>query len=474
MSAKQTLLAVLLLLAVVLWSVNLCPAATISGTVTDDYHGTGVASALVEVKGTGVTTYTDSTGAFTLTTTGIRQPVTNAAVEWNLPAYGRATLYGADGTALARGQNRDLAVLTAPLPEGMYLYTIRSEGLTCTGKLVKAGAQCQTGGLRPMAMAKAAANVTLVVSHNHYRTLEQTAAEGDGSVQVDLVQKKGWELNSTNTGLAGVGIDKNSLPLYTGSHQPAKGTVISLKKITQILYLEKGDITLDRCWIQPTSGTSLGSIVFTYNPEMSIPAQYHNKIIDCDIDGTAANQGDCGGALCIYGMCAIRGGGYDALRCNIYGMGSGICVYGSGYGLNCRIEQNYVHNLRGGGESHNESSTIRGFDGTQCIFRNNRMESLTGHDSGALFITPWQGPVNHCSIEGNLFHTGNWCVYVGYRAYNHSYGNDMKLINNRFVLYGYGPVCCDTEGLTCWLVFSENYYNNPNLPPENMGPAIMP
>ena len=42
----------------------------------------------------------------------------------------------------------------------------------------------------------------------------------------------GWQLTTSNTGLAGVGVDRNTLPLYTGSCTPPAGTTITLKKIT--------------------------------------------------------------------------------------------------------------------------------------------------------------------------------------------------------------------------------------------------
>lgn len=63
----------------------------------------------------------------------------------------------------------------------------------------------------------------------------------------------GWELTTSNTGLAQHGINGATLPTYTGSQTPAAGSVISQMKITQPLDLSNGNITLDRCLIQPTS-----------------------------------------------------------------------------------------------------------------------------------------------------------------------------------------------------------------------------
>jgi hypothetical protein len=64
---------------------------------------------------------------------------------------------------------------------------------------------------------------------------------------------KGWELNENNTGLAGAGITKETLPHYSGSAKPAAGTRIIEMRIETTLDLSAGNITLERCWIYPTS-----------------------------------------------------------------------------------------------------------------------------------------------------------------------------------------------------------------------------
>src|SRR5512145_2230929 len=51
---------------------------------------------------------------------------------------------------------------------------------------------------------------------------------------------KGWQLNEFNTGLAGVGIDRSILPLYTGSDTPADGSVIREMRIEKQLNLSAG------------------------------------------------------------------------------------------------------------------------------------------------------------------------------------------------------------------------------------------
>jgi hypothetical protein len=465
MRARLTSFAMLFLLALVVWNADPCPAATIRGTVVDSLTSAAVAAAVVKIKGTTDSTVSDTAGRFTLNTggTGLLRPGTNTAVEWGLPSDGRVTLYGADGSGLAQGRSRDLTALASPLPDGMYLFVVRAEGAEVAGKLLKAGSQFQTGRLRP-ATAKAAANVTLVFSHNHYRTKEQTAAEGDDDVQVSLVLKKGWELDETNTGLAGVGIDKNSLPLYTGSSQPARGTVIRLKKITTGLSLYNGEITIDRCWFQPT-GSWPGALIVTYNTDNMNPSAYSSTITDCDIDGSHVPLQEVAYTGAVRGQATVR-------RCHFYDIGSGIAIH-SGPAVDCLVEQNYVHGLRAYGDgattgSHNESGTIRGYRGNSLIWRNNRLISKSGSDSGALFIQGQAGSINHVLVEGNLMETYGWCMPL--EAHNNGYGNDMRAVNNRFVLGGYGPSY--VSGGPGWAQWTENYYNNPNLPPENKGPVV--
>ncbi len=295
-------------------------------------------------------------------------------------------------------------------------------------------------------------------------TVDVTASDGTTQKSyVVVVQLMGWQLNETNTGLAGAGIDKNSLPVYDGPSTLEQGTVISLKKITTPLILVNGNITLDRCWIQPADTWGVGSLVFTYDPFMGTASQYPNTIIDCDIDGSAITD------PYVYADCAVRGIA-TVQRSNIFGMGDGICVFGSGQ-LNALIENNYVHDLRGGiyggQQSHNESATIRSFDGTSLIWRNNYLISRTGSDSGALFIQAWAGYIDHVLIEGNLFYTANWCIAL--EANNFGYGNDMKANNNRFVDYGYGPVA--VSGGPGWAEWTENYYDDPADPDHKGEPA---
>jgi hypothetical protein len=266
---------------------------------------------------------------------------------------------------------------------------------------------------------------------------------------------RGWQLTESNTGLAGAGVDRNSLPVYTGPSKPAAGTVIRLQKITSPLVLSNGNITLDRVWVQPTASSGQGSVVFTYDPSFSTPAPSPVTIIDSDIDGSLVTDPQ------IYVDCAVRGVA-NIQRNNMFGMGGGICIFGSSAMSDVLIEHNYVHDLRGGlvpgmGQSHNESATIRSFGGSSLIFRDNRLISKTGSDSGALFIQAWAGFIDHTLIEGNLLDSWGWDLPLEANA--NGYGTDMRSRNNRFGKSGYGAGY--VTGGSGWAEWTQNYYDDP-------------
>jgi hypothetical protein len=264
----------------------------------------------------------------------------------------------------------------------------------------------------------------------------------------------GWQLNVCNTGLAGAGIDKHSLPVYTGSSTPAYSTTISLQKITKPLWLINGNITLDRCWIQPTSALTPEGLIITYNyNDGHTPAPYSSTIKDCDIDGTAMS------AQAVAGACAVRGLA-DIKRCNIFGMGTGIAIFSYALIADCVVENNYVHNLRAYSGSHNESFTIRSYLGNNCIVRNNRFIDKTGNDSGAIFIQPYSTDIQHVLVEGNLLESYNYCIAIG--NYGGNTYSDFKVKNNRFVKGGFGPVWLNNGvGFAEW---TDNYFDNPSDP----------
>jgi hypothetical protein len=271
---------------------------------------------------------------------------------------------------------------------------------------------------------------------------------------------KGWHLNASNTGLAGAGIDRNSLPEYKGNLEndywkPARGEVIRMKKITRPLWLINGNITIDRCWFQPKVPLAEG-LITTYNfNDGWTPSSAPSYIYDSDLDGTALT------AVAASRQCAVRGLA-DIKRCNIYGMGTGIAIFSYALKADCVVEGNFVHDLRAYGDpakggSHNESFTIRSYLGNSLIIRNNRFIDKTGNDSGAIFIQPYSTSIQHVLVEGNLLESYNYCIFI--MNYGKNTYSDFKVKNNRFVRGGFGPHCVnDGVGFAAW---ADNYYHDP-------------
>jgi hypothetical protein len=277
-----------------------------------------------------------------------------------------------------------------------------------------------------------------------------------------VVRLKGWQLDETNTGLAGAGIDKNTLPVYDGPlvggiwHEPPSGSVISLKRIDHPLSLTKGNITIDRCWIRPTRLLP-ASFVYTFDFNNGNPGADTSTIVDSDIDGTLLADQEAAAQCAVDGLATVQ-------RTNMFSMGTGIAVFAFGLNRNIAVEQNFVHDLRKYGDpatgSHNESFTIRGFVGSSLQIRNNHFVSKTGNDSGAIFIQPYADAIDNTLIEGNLLETYGWCIPL--MTQNHDYGTNMRARDNRFVELGYGPGY--VQGGPGWALWEDNYYDDPSVP----------
>lgn len=267
----------------------------------------------------------------------------------------------------------------------------------------------------------------------------------------------GWQIDATNVGLAGVGLDCDSLPLYTGSLTPAAGTRISGVRIEGSLDLRAGDITVDRSCIRPTTGT--GSLVTNYVCGADDCPVISDKTIiirDSEFDASKVP------AVQIAGACAFRGVG-TLQRNYMHGMGSGICFYGTGMKHDAIAEQNYVTDMRSSGESHNEAATLRDLMRDQnpdrvAIFRNNRFRIMDGNVTAGLFIQPTWDDIDHVLVEGNLIEGGGFNLYLN-RAHG-TYSN-TSAINNRFnPVNAWGPVAVDPGPE--FDVWRDNYIYDPD------------
>ena len=390
-------------------------------------------------------------------------PVTGDAGAPDAPEHSSSDAQVSEGGASANAALASLALevgtLTPPFDPATTSYAATVAGAGASVDVIATAAQdgaalsVQSG---PATFGSISATVPLLSALTTI-TVEVTAPDGVTRQTYSVVVRlRGWQLTETNTGLAGAGVDRSSLEVYTGSDTPPAGTTISLKKITTPLNLFHGNITVDRCWIQPTTSWGVGSVVFTYDPSFGTAASSPVTIVDSDIDASAVTD------TWIYADCATRGIA-TLQRNHIWGMGSGICVFDGGYQLDAVVEHNYVHGLRGGivngsFQSHNESATIRSFGGSRLAFLDNRLISKSGSDSGALFIQAWAGTIDHTTIERNLFETAGWCIPLEANA--NGYGSDMRCIDNRFVSGGYGPAYVD--GGPGWAEWTENYLDDPS------------
>ena len=278
----------------------------------------------------------------------------------------------------------------------------------------------------------------------------------------------GWELTTSNTGLARLGIDGESLPIYTGPDLVPAGTTISLKKITNVeLFCHLGNITIDRCLFKPSDASDRNGLLYGYNPDYASGQLGPVTVQDCDFNCSEV------ASPYVYSVSATRGA-LNVLRCNIWGMGTGIAHFGYPGEGSTLIEHNYVHDLRAGlygpgpEMSHNEAGTIRGYTGSSLIWRKCKLISNSGSDSGALFIQTYDSNISNVLVEDNYFETPNYGLRL--RAeYGHTY-SAMSSNNNRFGPCGYGPA--ETYNGPGWASWTNNYGYNGSNPPTYAGASV--
>ncbi|WP_343305419.1 DUF4082 domain-containing protein [Chitinophaga niabensis] len=264
---------------------------------------------------------------------------------------------------------------------------------------------------------------------------------------------RGWQIDNTNSGLSGVGVNKNSLPLHSGPI--AAGSTISMKKLVDP-NLSAGNIIIDRCWIVTTGsgswavGSDNGAIL----------------IKDSRIEGTGTR-----GKYFTAPYQAPTNKAVTILRTEITDQGGGFLLNGASLVRNC-----YIHDLPGYGNpatdtgNHVDGGTRRsGIAQLNVIDNQIDIRSAGSNGSSAFFIQPLWGFIDNILLRGNLFGGGGYTVY----AENHSgntYGSHLYADNNRFYTgpgYGYAG----TPSGPGFGVWTNNYVNNP-ANADNKGTAI--
>lgn len=304
------------------------------------------------------------------------------------------------------------------------------------------------------------------------------APEGDPPDSVvQAVALQGWQLTTTNIGLAPHGLSCNSLPLYTGPSRPAAGAVITGVRIEKPLDLTRGNIVVEKSCIVPTSTGVLGSLVTTTvcpnDCNLGMPAGAKATIRDSEISGEKMSTSQ------IASSCAFDGVA-DLARNYIHDVGSGICFRETGIELSPLVENNYVHRLRHVGTAHHDAATIRDFRknaaNTRAVtFRGNRLDSTTNvgaashpFQTGALFIQPtWSGfGIHNVFVEGNYLEGGGYNLAL---EQSNGGNSNTHAVNNRFRPTEHGAAT--SSGSPGWSAWTGNHRFDA-AQPDGKGQAV--
>lgn len=248
----------------------------------------------------------------------------------------------------------------------------------------------------------------------------------------------GWSVTTSTVGLAPLGLSCGSLALYTGPSSVPSGTVISGKLITGGLDLSAGGITIEKSCIQPTSAGRGLPVIATQSFNTFAIASSKVTIRNSEFDGSRLGIEDAAWATAFIGVA-------DLSSNYIHGFGSGIGIMNSGPNLDITVERNYVTGLVAWGNpattgNHSDAFTIRDFSASSRADRtltvvNNRFNSNSGSDTGALFIQTYSGRIDNVLIQGNLLEGNGY--QLGLNQMNDPYSN-LRSVNNRFSGTGYG------------------------------------
>lgn len=269
---------------------------------------------------------------------------------------------------------------------------------------------------------------------------------------------RGWQIDSTNAGLTGKGIDKGTLPLYTGGRIP-RGSTISMKKIVD-LDVSEGNIIIDRCWIVSTAsngwpvGSTEGAVL----------------IKDSHIEGSGGL-----GSYAAHPQQTPLDKDVTFLRVVVSIQGGGFSFGGASIVRNCLI-----NNLPGNGEdpgttgNHVDGGTRRiGTAQLNVIDNHIDVRSAGNNATGAFMIQPTYGFIDNILLRGNLFGGGGYVIsagnYTPEGGPTRYYGDHIYIDNNRFYSGpAYGYISTQGAALGGW---TNNYVNN-SANTDNKGTVI--
>ena len=185
------------------------------------------------------------------------------------------------------------------------------------------------------------------------------------------------------------------------------GEVVDGKDVTGCLTITASNVTLRRFRIRGCAR----------EPVISVGYGLTGVVIeDCEIDGGRLNPN----------ASAVGYDGYTIRRCDIHGTGSGLHMTN-----NVVIEDNWVHDLHEGEDSHNDAVLTNG--GRNLVIRHNTLENPHTQTAVVALYGDVEAVVD-VVVEDNLLDGGGYTVYGGSVAGKpHSAGaSGIRFVNNRF------------------------------------------
>ena len=262
----------------------------------------------------------------------------------------------------------------------------------------------------------------------------------------------GWQRNTSNTGLAGVGIDRNTLPTYSGNVTP--GMTLSQVKITSSLDLTNvPNVTLDRVWLKPTDGPyalKIGSGTVVKNS---------------DIDGSAMPTS---GERIIYGF--VQSGTYTLTNVSITNMTVGAWFDGPASGT---MNDTYIGSMFSGNGAHKDGFTRRDGVGLLAITRCH-IDDTSNATTGAFFLqNTWGGQIGGITVKDSLLEGDGYVLTLENKGAGTSVGFNNVRINST----GYGPIASTPNsgngpGSISYTDWTNVYVYNPNSLPNAIGAVI--
>lgn len=192
------------------------------------------------------------------------------------------------------------------------------------------------------------------------------------------------------------------------------GAVISKVDVYGSVRINAANVTLEKCRV-----TSNGWAV------VQVEAGALGAVVqDCTLDGTGAGPDGTGNQ-------GIMGYG-TFLRNNICNVENGITVTGN----DTIIQDNYIHDLKAGGDPHYDGIQIDGGI-SNVVIRHNTIINSHGA-AGAIMIDNYFGPISNIVVDNNLLAGGSFTIYSDAK-FNSSPITEVIVSNNHIAPGQYGP-----------------------------------